>query len=234
MEEVGARFIFTGEVLKQRPMTQFAKTLKLLESESGLERLILRPLSAKLLPMTIPEEEGWVDREQLLAIEGRQRNIQMEFADKLRIGDYPQPAGGGCSLVDHNFARRLKDVMKNEGLENTETPNLVLLKVGRHFRLPDGTKVIVGRNEAENNFLKRCENDNWTFESRDFVGPVGPVVLSQKESGKLDIESAAALTARYCDGKTQDSVVVNYDHDGEQGEIAVVPASEEFVTKYRL
>lgn len=231
MDEVGAKFIFTGEVLKQRPMTQFARTLKLIETESGLERLILRPLSARLLPITIPEERGWVNREKLLDIEGRQRIRQMHLADVLQIGEYPTPAGGCCSLVDKNFGRRIKDVMNNEGLESTNQTDLVLLKVGRHFRLPDGTKVIVGRNEAENNFLKRYKNGYWTFESRDFMGPV---VLSHNESGELDMEAAAALTARYCDGKTQDLVIVNYDHDDDHGEISVSPASEEFVTKYRL
>jgi len=112
MKDIGASFIFTGEVLGQRPMSQHKKAMKTIEQESGLENLVLRPLSAKLLDPTIPEEEHWIDREKLLSIQGRRRLPQIELADKLGIKDYPCPAGG-CRLTDPQFAKRIKESFKH-------------------------------------------------------------------------------------------------------------------------
>ena len=113
MEEIGARFIFTGEVLGQRPMSQHRRAMNLIEKESGLQGLILRPLSAKLLSPTIPEEQQWVDREKLLDIQGRRRLPQIELAKKIGVKDYPCPAGG-CRLTDPQFAKRLKEALDHE------------------------------------------------------------------------------------------------------------------------
>jgi len=155
MAEIGAHFVFTGEVLGQRPMSQRRDTLRIVERESGLEGLLLRPLSAKLLPPTLPEQKGWIDRERLLAIQGRSRKEQMKLIRERGIADYPQPAGGCCFLTDQNYARKLRDLLAHMSEDEELTmEHVMLLKVGRHFRLPDGTKVIVGRDEGETRFWR--------------------------------------------------------------------------------
>ncbi|MGB9798098.1 MAG: tRNA 4-thiouridine(8) synthase ThiI, partial [bacterium] len=155
MEEVGASFVATGEVLGERPMSQNREALRIVEKESGLEGLLLRPLSAKLLPPTIPEKEGWVDREKLLDIKGRSRKRQLELAEKWGIKDYPSPAGG-CLLTDPQFSKRLKDLLDNKELTKE---NVVLLKLGRHFRLRKGVKLVVGRNKEENERIREFSRE---------------------------------------------------------------------------
>jgi tRNA-uridine 2-sulfurtransferase len=152
MEETGADFVFTGEVLGQRPMSQRRDTLRVIERESGLEGLLLRPLSAKHFKPTIPEIEGWVDREKLLGMQGRSRKDQFELAAELDVKNYPCPAGG-CLLTELSFVGKVRDVF-----DHSDTLNLRdfrMLKVGRHFRIGPRTKVIVGRNDAENNLLEQ-------------------------------------------------------------------------------
>ncbi|MCS7313339.1 MAG: hypothetical protein NZ742_10590, partial [Acidobacteria bacterium] len=134
MAEYDAQFVFTGEVLDQRPMSQHFRALQTVEREAGLEGLLLRPLSAKLLPPTIPEKMGWVDRAKLLGLRGRSRKVQMALAEKYGIVDYPQPAGGCCVLVDPNFAMRLQDSLLHRPTEVMDLRDILLLKVGRHFR----------------------------------------------------------------------------------------------------
>jgi tRNA U34 2-thiouridine synthase MnmA/TrmU len=150
MEQVGASFVYTGEVLGQRPMSQVKPRLQIIAEESGLVGRLLRPLSAKLLEPTLPEQEGVVDRGRLLDLCGRSRQAQMALADQYGITDYPQPAGG-CLLTDQEFAKRVQDL-----LAHTEHPTLTdmeLLRIGRQFRLSPATKLIVGRNEQENEWL---------------------------------------------------------------------------------
>src|SRR4030043_2298018 len=147
MEESGAVFIVTGEVLGQRPMSQRKDAMRLIEREAGLEGFILRPLSAKVLPTTIPEKEGWVNREKLLNISGRSRKPQIQLANHFGIRDYPCPAGG-CLLTDPGFAKRMKDLMMND--PKFSLNDVHLLKMGRHFRLSPRLKLVVGRNEEEN------------------------------------------------------------------------------------
>jgi len=156
MEEIGARFIVTGEVLGQRPMSQHKKALNVIEKESETEGLVVRPLSAKLFPPTIPEEKKWIDREKLLSIQGRRRIPQMELAKEFGINDYPCPAGG-CRLTDPGFAKRLREAFEHD--EDT-IKDIRLLRYGRHFRLESGAKVIVGRNEEENKILKGFQDEN--------------------------------------------------------------------------
>lgn len=151
MEEEGAKFIVTGEVLGQRPMSQMRKVLQLIERKSGLQGAILRPLSAKHFPLTIPEMEGWVDRRKLLEIVGRSRKDQMELAKKYDLKDYPC-AAGGCLLTDKMFAPRLKDLFNH--CADPETYDFNILKIGRHLRLSSGEKLIIPRSEMEN---KRIE-----------------------------------------------------------------------------
>jgi len=147
LEEEGAGFVFTGEVLGQRPMSQNRRSLELVAADSGLNGLLLRPLSAKLLRPTVPEEKEWVRREELLDLQGRSRKPQMEMARQRGIKDYPSPAGG-CLLTEKGFSRRLKDLLSSR--THVETEELELLRMGRHFRLAPQTKLVVGRNRKEN------------------------------------------------------------------------------------
>lgn len=151
MLERGADFVVTGEVLGQRPMSQRRDTMRIIERESGLEGLLLRPLSALHFKPTIPENEGWVDRNKLLAIEGRTRKVQMQMADDLDVKDYPCPAGG-CLLTELSFVPKIHDILDH--LENPSIRDFQLLKTGRHFRISPQSKAIIGRNEGDNDQLE--------------------------------------------------------------------------------
>jgi tRNA U34 2-thiouridine synthase MnmA/TrmU len=196
MQDSGAAFIVTGEVLGQRPMSQRKDAMRLIEKEAELEGFILRPLSAHVLPMTIPEKEGWVDREKLLNFQGRSRKPQIKLAEHYGIRDYPCPAGG-CLLTDPGFAKRMKDLMLHK--PDFSLNDVHLLKVGRHFRLSDGVKLVVGRNEEENQKIE-------TFsQSGDILfrisGLPGPLSLLRGKVNEEDIEKAAAVTAHYSKAK---------------------------------
>jgi len=212
MEEHGAKFIFTGEVLGQRPMSQHGKALKIVEQESGLENLILRPLSAKLLKTTIPEEKKWIDRDKLLSIQGRRRIPQMELAEQLGIKDYPCPAGG-CRLTDPQYAERLRESF-DHGEDKISDINL--LKYGRHFRLESGAKVVVGRNEEENKVLPRFFQKNDILIEVTNVG--SPLTLLKKSKGKGDIKEAANLCVRYSDAEKKDNpeIKIKYSEGKEE------------------
>ena len=192
MAELGADFIASGEVLGQRPMSQRRDTMQLIERESGLDGLVLRPLSAQLLPPSVPEQKGWVDRERLLAISGRSRRPQMALAEARGVTDYPCPAGG-CLLNDPEFAVRFKDLLDHEpGFGVAEAR---LLKWGRHFRLPSGRKVVVGRNEAENGAIEAAARPGSIL-----LQPVdvpGPSALLPCGGSDEDVGHAAAVMAAY-------------------------------------
>lgn len=147
MAECGAHFVITGEVLGQRPMSQRRDALRLIERESGLIGLLLRPLSAQHLPPTVPEQEGWVDRTRLLAITGRSRKEQIQLAETFGIGEYPNPAGG-CLLTEPSFLSKIRDVFDH--VSEPVPEDFMLLKYGRHFRIGPHTKVVIGRDEGDN------------------------------------------------------------------------------------
>ncbi|MGB9134277.1 MAG: hypothetical protein WCC63_01625, partial [Candidatus Bathyarchaeia archaeon] len=200
-EKIGAFFIFTGEVLNERPMSQHLKALEIIEREAGLEGKVLRPLSARLLPKTEAEEKGWVNREKLLDIRGRSRKRQMTLAGELGVKDYPCPAGG-CLLTYKEFAAKLRDLFEHKKIVGVKDVNL--LKIGRHFRLGKN-KIIVGRNKAENEQLQRMRgrSDNW-FEVPDCGSPT---TLLQGPKTKEAVRKAAALTLRYSDNKEKTAKV---------------------------
>jgi len=202
LEEEGASFVITGEVLGQRPMSQNRGSLSVVEKQSGMEGLILRPLSAKCLPVTIPEERGWVKREDLLDFSGRSRKPQMALARKLGITKYPSPAGG-CLLTDEIFSRRLKDLMSfNPGFEIRE---IELLKIGRHFRLSSGVKLIVGRNEEENDaIVSLAKDEDFLMTTPSVPGP--DVLLTGAITPEVEA-MAAAITVSYSDAKTGEAGV---------------------------
>jgi tRNA U34 2-thiouridine synthase MnmA/TrmU len=211
MEEFGADFVFTGEVLGQRPKSQHRTALGLVAKESGLEDRLLRPLSAKLLPPTLAEREGWVDREKLLGISGRSRKIQIAEAGKrgLDVDDIPQPAGGCCFLTDEAYARKLKDWIGHQEQPRHDAEAFVLLKVGRHLRLNEEVKVVVGRDEAENSFLSRYRRGRWVFWAPDVTGPT-VLVESSRDLRWEEIEQVAAITARYGHGRDQPALTLCY------------------------
>ena len=155
MHEIGADFVVTGEVLGQRPMSQRRDTMRVIERESGLEGLLLRPLSALHFEPTIPEKEGWVDRDKLLSIEGRSRKVQMQMAEELDVKDYPCPAGG-CLLTELSYVPKIRDVFDHEKEPNAR--DFQLLKTGRHFRIGPQSKAIMGRSETDNNQLELIRN----------------------------------------------------------------------------
>jgi tRNA U34 2-thiouridine synthase MnmA/TrmU len=156
MIQTGADFVFTGEVLGQRPMSQRRDTMRVIEKESGLEGLLLRPLSARHFEPTIPEKEGWVDRDKLLAIEGRSRKMQMQMADDMGVKNYPPPAGG-CLLTELSYVPKVRDVFDHS--EELNIRDFRLLKTGRHFRIAAHSKAIMGRSEGDNNQLELLRQD---------------------------------------------------------------------------
>jgi tRNA-specific 2-thiouridylase len=207
MEEIGAAFVFTGEVLGQRPMSQHRRAMRIIDRESGLDGRVLRPLSARLLEPTVPEREGLVDREKLLAIQGRSRKPQMTLAEQYSIADYPCPAGG-CLLTDPGFARRMRDLVRF--CPDFDLNDVNLLKVGRHFRLSPGARVVVGRNEDENRRLQVLAREaDFRFEVEGYGSPV--TLLRGGADGR-EIHLAAAITARYSDAEG-DGVLVHYGTD---------------------
>jgi tRNA U34 2-thiouridine synthase MnmA/TrmU len=220
-EEIGADFIFTGEVLDERPMSQHFNALKTVEEESGLKGKILRPLSARLLPETDMEKKGLVNREKLLGIRGRSRKPQLKLAEEFKIKEYPSPAGG-CLLTCREYADKLRDLFKHK--KRCSIADAALLSVGRHFRLGKN-KIIVGRNEEENKVLteKKARNDYY-FEVPD-VG--SPITVLQGAKTKKAVRTAAALTAFYSDAKSTE-VTVNFGRGSLSESVTVlVPARAE-------
>lgn len=202
MQKKGASFVFTGEVLGQRPMSQLRQAMGIIERESGLKGYLLRPLSAKLFPPTIPEEKGIVDRNRLLAIAGRSRKTQITLAKNFNIKDYPC-SSGGCLLTDKGFAARMKDLMKYR--PDFTLSDVQLLKYGRHFRFSPKVKLVVGRNEEENFKIAALKRESDVmFRAEE---PLGPISLLCGGSEKDFIDEAASIIARYALGKGQESEV---------------------------
>lgn len=203
MAAEGFDFLFTGEVLGQRPMSQHRGALNLVARESGFGELVLRPLSAKLLAPSRPELLGWVDRERLLDLNGRSRKPQIALAQEYGITSYPAPAGG-CLLTDPGYAARIKELLAHR--DQVSRQDLELLKWGRHFRLPGGAKAVVGRTQRENEAILTLKA------SGDLILKVqhypGPLVLVPAHCPPEDLEEAAALTAAYSDAPTDAPVTV--------------------------
>lgn len=232
MKEVGAFFIVTGEVLGQRPMSQQLIMLKKIEKESGLEGLVVRPLCAQLLEPSIPEIEGIIDRNKLLNISGRSRKPQMALAKEFNINDYPCSAGG-CLLTDKGFSNRLKDLMAHQELSMNE---IHLLKVGRHFRLSDEIKLIVGRDQSENDkIITFAQENDILLHAKDIAGPIG--LLKGKLNGNVELlNQAASICLRYSDHQNRLPWEVLYWKlpKKEETPISAHPAPEEELKKIRL
>jgi len=228
MRERGFQFVSTGEVLNQRPMSQHRKALQQVAAESGVGDYLLRPLSARLLPETEPEKRNWVDRARLLAFEGRNRKPQMALARELGITDYPQPAGG-CLLTDPAYGKRLKDLKTHEGLDNVA--NILRLRLGRHFRV-GAVRVIVGRNQAENEQLEKERNPGeYLLKVKDVPGPSAILPAGATED---ELQQAAALCARYSDFIPGQPVLMEVQAPGGLRTLAVLPAKPDMVESQRI
>jgi len=231
MRESGASFIVTGEVLGERPMSQRMDAMRLIERESGLEGFILRPLSAKLFPPTIPEKEGWVDREKFLDIQGRSRKPQIKLAGELGITDYPCPAGG-CLLTDRSFSNRMRDLMKY--LRAFTVKDVRFLKLGRHFRLNNMAKLVVGRNEKENERLSNmAEESDIQFNPSDIKGPLA---IGRGRFSQDDMLLASQIVARYSDRNGDDAVkvIVSRKKDNLEHLLTSLPIEEEKLASIRI
>jgi tRNA U34 2-thiouridine synthase MnmA/TrmU len=225
MDREGYHFVITGEVVGQRPMSQGLPTLKLIEKEAGLEGYILRPLSAKLLPPTVPERMGWVDREKLLDIRGRGRKVQISLAKKYGL-DYEQPAGGCCYLTDPNYALKFKEALAREGSITRE--DLVLLSVGRHLRLPSGVKLVVARNEGEVNFLSGFKNRYGYAQRKDQQGTLVIVKGVPKEE---EYPLIAGVVCRYSKREPAEVIIKVKD---EERFILGEPLEDEILESFKI
>lgn len=214
-------FIITGEVIGQRPMSQRKATMPIVAKESGADDLLLRPLCAKNLPATLPEREGWVDREKLHDITGRSRKPQMAMAEKFGIDDYAQPAGGCCFLTDKSYSAKLVDLWKARDSRDYELDDVMLLKVGRHIRPKAHFKLIVAREEGEGRFMQGYKRD---YISMLCTSHSGPLVLLDGSLSAEDLYLAASITARYGQGRDAEQVdMAIMEKDGSERTIQVKP-----------
>lgn len=227
MGEAGASFLITGEVLDQRPHSQRRDALDIVERDSQLRGLILRPLSAKHLRPTLPEEKGWVDREQLLDIKGRGRDQQIKLAQEFGISDFPSPAGG-CLLTYREYSEKVKDLLEFE--KGLSLRGVKLLQTGRHLRLTPQVKIIVGKNEAENNLLNRIASENEIIlELADYQGPT---TLYSGPSDNQTLELAAAITAGYSKAPAGERTPVFAIRNGAQTTLRVFPMERAIIKKF--
>ncbi len=219
MEELEFDFVCTGEVLGQRPMSQQRRSLNVVKESSGIGDRLLRPLSALLLPETEPERLGLVDRSLLLGLSGRNRKPQIELAKQYGLVDYPTPSGG-CKLTEPNFTRRLESLKAHEGFDDTRLLNL--MSNGRHFRLPSGTLVIVGRNKADNATIRLgMRGGDVVLRS---VNVPGPTVLAIKPKEE-DLETLRKIGAAFSDHHDTEQVIISEMHTASKPVEISVPAT---------
>jgi len=230
MREIGAEFLITGEVVAQRPMSQHKPTLFHIEKEAGLRHRIVRPLSAQILPPTIAEEKGWIKRDRLYDIAGRNRKTQMVLAESFGITSYNQPAGG-CILTDPAYAKRAKRLMQYREKSTLKPEDFNLLRLGRHFWREDGLHVVAGRHEADNHLLESFRDGRWAFEAKDVTGPL---VLAEGIQTEEDIRLIAQITARYCGKRKAASVRIEFQGDGKTGILDVESIQDAVIDKWRV
>jgi hypothetical protein len=210
-------------------MSQHGPALRTIEKESGLEGYIVRPLSAALLPKTIPEETGLIKREDLGKIRGRTRRMQLDMAKEFGI-ENPPNAGGGCLLTDPAFGLRAKDLFAH--VETPTVNDIDLLKIGRHFRLDNKTKLIVGRNKDENDVIKALALPNdLLFTAKDHMGPVSMLRGENLEDHK---SLCASVTLRYSDAPKETDQTVIVQHGEQSLEISAKSASESDYIHFRV
>jgi len=217
MPELGASFIFTGEVIGQRPMSQRHDAMKQVAklANDREDKLIVRPMSAKLMEATTPELEGWIDREKLLDITGRSRERQLAMAKAYGWEDYESP-GGGCLLTESHYSERISEFIS---FDTFEVEDIELLKFGRHFRLPDGAKLAVGRNKEDNEGLQNIQSDKYVIVKLPIGGPFS--LLSTNASSE-DRALAAKLAITYAKSSAEDC----YDVEVGEETLSVSPFAQ--------
>ncbi len=221
MEENGFDFIITGEVIGQRPMSQRKATMPIISRESGADDRLLRPLCGKNLPPTLPEKEGWIDREKLYDFSGRSRKPQMDLAKKFGFVDFAQPAGGCCFLTDENYSKKLVDLWQTRGSKEYELDDIMLLKVGRHIRPNPRFKVIVAREDGEGRFM---EGYRKSFIQLYGISHQGPLAMIDGAPTEEDLITAAKLVGRYGQGREAKEVTVEIQLlNGETKQLTVAP-----------
>ncbi len=229
MDATGADFIVTGEVLGQRPMSQRKDMLYHIDKEAGVSNLVLRPLSAKLLRITLPEINGVVNREMLYGFSGRSRKPQMSLAREFGLEDYPSPAGG-CLLTEPNYARRLKDLLAHDSAPSMR--DIDLLRRGRHFRFSPRCKIVIGRDEDENAVIESLSGEgNYLLKVPDYGSPV--TLVTGKITEKA-LKVAASLCARYSDAKNVIEIDVAAVNRKYTSMISVTPADNEMIDSLRI
>lgn len=233
MQEQSFDFIITGEVIGQRPKSQRKATMPLIAKESGAEDRLLRPLCAKLLEPTLPEREGWVNREALFDFRGRSRGAQLNLAATMAIDEFTQPAGGCCVLTDENYTRRLRDLWEHSDTRDYELEDIILLKTGRQLRLKPHYKLIIARDEAESNFLMGYRKQ---FIHMQVSTHRGPIILIEGQPTDEDLITCARLAGRFCSGRNELEVQVNLCRpDGLSETLTVAPMlAEDFSPDWYL
>ncbi len=219
MRNRGFDFLFSGEVAGQRPMSQRKNSMRYIEKRSGFEGYILRPLSGRILPRTIAEQKGFVNREKLLSISGRSRKIQIKLAEQFGIKDYPAPAGG-CLLTDHGFSKKLKDLMFIQKKFNKR--DLFLLKHGRHLRLDKNTKIVVGRSKSDNDNIMKFYDREKDILIKHSSMP-GPDLLMPSGTSEPLVQMAASICAGYTKTKPGDPAEMKV-RSGTGYQILKIPA----------
>ncbi|RLA07726.1 MAG: tRNA (5-methylaminomethyl-2-thiouridylate)-methyltransferase [Gammaproteobacteria bacterium] len=215
-------FIITGEVVGQRPMSQRADTMPVVAHQSGAADLLVRPLSARNLPPTKPEIEGWIKRDKMSDFSGRSRAGQMALAKKFNIKEYAQPAGGCCFLTDANYSAKLSDMWQHRGSRDYELDDIIMLKVGRHLRPAKNYKIIVARDEAEGNYMAGYKNNHISLEAEDKIP--GALCLIEGQPNDDDLQQAASICAYFGKGRDLSQVTINIQHlDGKRQQLKVAP-----------
>ena len=198
-------FIITGEVIGQRPMSQRRDTMPVIARESGAGDLLVRPLCGQHLPATLPEREGWLDRQALLDFSGRTRKPQFALAEEFGFEDYATPAGGCCFLTDKSYSQKLVDLWQHRGNREYELDDIMLLKVGRHIRPNDKFKLIVSREEGENKFMDGYKKQ---FTHLYISSHPGPLALIEGQIDTDEVKLAGEIVARYSQGRDAEEVEV--------------------------
>jgi len=234
MEQIGAAFIFTGEVVGQRPMSQKLDRLRLIDREAGLTGRVVRPLSARLLEPTLPEREGLIDREKMLAIHGRSRKEQIRISREDFGVTENLCSSGGCMLTDEHFAGRMKDLLDHD--DDASVKDARLLRLGRHFRVADGVKLVVGRNHDENQKLERmaAPGDFLFYPASHEVK--GPLSVARGSFGKEELARVGQVVARYCKGANGKSIEIHYRRKQSESAwtITATPATDEQIDGWRV
>jgi len=229
MNLIGADFLITGEVLGQRPMSQRKNLFPMIDKEAMVKGYVLRPLSAKLLDITIPEQKGIVNRDALYNFSGRSRKPQMALAKEFGLTDYPAPAGG-CLLTEPNYSFRLKELLTYK--KEPEFRDINLLRIGRHFRFSPDCKIIIGRNKNENEMLLSfSEPEEYILKVEGYGSPV-TIIVGEATANALEL--AASLCARYSDAKSLPEVDVMVSRKNERYYLKVKPADNEIIDLYRI